>query len=254
MEWIRKNYLAANPAKFQTMHLKSNSIKGIQLNVTVENISLPSSDTMTVLGIDIDDRLTFDGHISNMCIKAERQLNVLQRLKGSLDQDSRMAIYKSFIMYNFNYCPLMWMFTSKTSLSKLENIQKRALRFVLDDYQSGYADLLQNANNVPGIKIMLLRYIAIEVFKCINEINPAYLNAMFIRKDCPYALRDGSILMRPKVNLTHYGLKSFRSYGAKIWNHLPVSYKDRTSLNEFQKMIKSWDGPKCKGSVCALYA
>ena len=81
------------------------------------------------------------------------------------------------------------MFTSKTSLSKLENIQKRALRFVLDDYQSGYTDLLQNAN-VPWIKIMRLRYLAIEVFKCINEINPAYLNAMFIRNECPYALRD----------------------------------------------------------------
>ena len=46
------------------------------------------------------------------------------------------------------------MFTSKTSLSKLGNIQKRALRFALDDYQSGYTDLLQNAN-VPGTKIML---------------------------------------------------------------------------------------------------
>ena len=252
MGWFRKNSLAANPAKFQTMLLKSNSIKDIQLNVTVENISLPSSDTMKVLGIDIDDRLTFDGHISNMCIKAGRQLNVLQRLRGSLDQDSRMAIYKSFIMSNFNYCPLIWMFTSKTSLSKLENIQKRALRFVLDDYQSGYNDLLQNAN-VPGIKIMLLRYLAIEVFKSINEINPAYLNAMFTRKECPYALRDSSILMRPKVNMTQYGLKSFRSYGAKIWNHLPVSYKARISLSEFKTLIKSWDGPKCKCSVCALY-
>ena len=47
------------------------------------------------------------------------------------------------------------MFTSKTSLSKLENIQKRSLRFVLDDYQSGYTDLLHNAN-VPGITIMVL--------------------------------------------------------------------------------------------------
>ena len=47
----------------------SNGIKDIQLNVTVENISLPSSDTMIVLGIDIDDRLTFDGHmISQTCV------------------------------------------------------------------------------------------------------------------------------------------------------------------------------------------
>ena len=107
------------------MLVKSNSIKDTELNVTADNVSPPSSDTMKVLGIDIDARLTFDGHVSNMCIKAGKQLNALQRLKGSLDQDSRMAIYKSFIMFNFNYCPLIWMFTSKPLLSKLENIQKK---------------------------------------------------------------------------------------------------------------------------------
>ena len=144
------------------------------------------------------------------------------------------------------------MFTSKTSLSKLEYIQKRALRFVLDDFQSGYTELLQNAN-VPGIKIMVLRYLAIEMFKCIKGINPAYLNAMFTRKESPYALRDSSILVRPKVKLTQYGLKSFKSYGAKIWNILPTSYKADISLDEFETLIKSWDGPKCKCSVCDLY-
>ena len=158
MEWFRKNSLAANPAKFQTMLLKSNSIKDIQLNVTVENISLPSSETMKVLGIDIDDRLTFDSHISNMCIKAGRQLNVLQRLRGSLDQDSRMAIYKSFIMSNFNYCPLIWMFTSKTSLSKLE-ISKNVL-----------SDLyLMTINRTIMICYKMLMYLELKL--CSNDIS-----------------------------------------------------------------------------------
>ena len=154
MEWFRKNSLAADPAKFQTMLLKSNRIKDTQLDVTVENVSLPSSDTMKVLSIDIDDRLTFDGHISNMRIKAGRQLNALQRLKGSLNQNSRMAIYKRFIMSNSTHCPLMWIFAGKTFLSNLENIQKRGLGFILNDYQSDCTDLLQNAN-VHGIKILL---------------------------------------------------------------------------------------------------
>ena len=63
MEWFRKNSLAAKPDKFQTMLVKSNNIKDAELNVTVDNVSLPSSDVMKVLGIDIDDRLTFDGHV-----------------------------------------------------------------------------------------------------------------------------------------------------------------------------------------------
>ena len=139
---------------------------------------------------------------SQTCIKAGRQLNALQLLKGSLDKNNRMEIYKSFIMSNFNYCPIVWMFTSKTSLYQLENIHKRVLRFVLDGYQSGCTELLQNAN-VPGIKIMVLRYLAIEMFKCIKGIIPAYLNAMFTCNECPYALRDSSILVRPNDKLTN---------------------------------------------------
>ena len=45
------------------------------------------------------------------------------------------------------------MFISKKSLSQLENAPKRALKFVFDDYQSSYTDLLHNAD-VPGIRIM----------------------------------------------------------------------------------------------------
>ena len=39
---------------------------------------------MTVLCITIDSQLNFNVHVSNMCNKAGRQLNVLHRLKGSL--------------------------------------------------------------------------------------------------------------------------------------------------------------------------
>ena len=48
------------------------------------------TDDVTVLGINIDSKLNFNSHVSCMCNKAYRQLNVLQRLKGSLDYMSRL--------------------------------------------------------------------------------------------------------------------------------------------------------------------
>ena len=65
---------------------------------------------------------------------------------------------------------MVWLVTSKSSLSKLGNIQKRALRFVLNDYGTDGKDLLTEAN-VRGIKIMTLRQLAIEVYKSITESN-----------------------------------------------------------------------------------
>ena len=101
------------------------------------------------------------------------------------------------------------MFTLKSSLNVLEDIQRRALRFVLCDYDSCYENLL-TAASVSGIRINLLRSLAIEVLKCVNGLNPDYLNKIIHG--------DTSILSKPKVNYTHYGLKNFSSYGDKMWN------------------------------------
>ena len=247
--WFKINSLEANPSKFQSMLLKNKNVNAEDFNIIVDNDTIDLTASMNVLGINIDDKLNFNSHVSNMCNKAGRQLNVLQRLKGSLDYASRLSIYKSFIMSNFNYCPVVWMFTSKSSLSKLEDIQRRALRFVLDDYTSNYHELLNKAN-VPGVKIMALRYLAIEVYKCVNGLNPKYLNDIFTIKKCKYDLRDDSLINTNKVSTTNHGLKSFKDYGPKIWNLLPESCKGATSLGEFKDLIKSWNGPKCSCSVC----
>ena len=79
MEWFRKknNWLQIQ-RNFKPC--LSKAIASKTLNVTADNVSLPSSYTMKVLGIDIDARLTFDVHVSNMCIKTGKQLNALQRL------------------------------------------------------------------------------------------------------------------------------------------------------------------------------
>ena len=52
--------------------------------------------------------LNFDKQIKNMCMKAARQLDVLQRLSKFLSVGTRLLIFISFTQSNFNYCPLVW--------------------------------------------------------------------------------------------------------------------------------------------------
>ena len=146
--WFKIDSLEANSSKFQSMLMKNKNVNAEDFNIIVDNDTIDLTASMNVLGINMDEKLNLNSHISNMCNKAGRQLNVLQRLKGSLDYASRLSIYKSFIMSNFNYCPVVWMFTSKSSLSKLEDIQRRVLRFVLDDYTSDYHELLNKWLNI----------------------------------------------------------------------------------------------------------
>ena len=99
MNWFKQNSLKANPVKFQTMLISSHGCDIDGLMINVQNTTISCTEIMKVLGVKIDNKLNFAEHISDVCIKAGRQLNILERLKRALDYKSRMVIYKSFIIF-----------------------------------------------------------------------------------------------------------------------------------------------------------
>ena len=91
---------------------------------------IKASPSVNLLGVQIDDQLNFSLHISNICRSAANQLNALIRLKRFLIFEVKKTLINSYFYSNFNYCLLVWMFSSAKSLNKVESLQKRALCFL----------------------------------------------------------------------------------------------------------------------------
>jgi hypothetical protein len=89
--------------------------------------------------------LNFDCHIKNIFKKAVQQLNILKRIGKNLSKLNRLTIFHTFVLSNLNFCPLSWHFCSETNTKKIEKIQERALRFVYQDYEASYENLLIKA-------------------------------------------------------------------------------------------------------------
>ena len=70
------------------------------------------------------------------------------------------------------------MFSSAKSLNKVESLQKRALRFLYDNYDSSYESILKIAGK-STMNVNRLRSLCIEIFKTLNNINPAFMNEIF---------------------------------------------------------------------------
>ena len=153
-----------------------------------------------------------------------------------------MCIYKTFILCHFNYCPIVWHFTGKTNAAKLEKIQERALRFVFNVKESCYADLLAKAN-MPSLELSRLRQLGMEVYKAIHGLSPSFICDIFDKTD-PLKLH----VLQPRT--TSSGIRSFRYQGAKIWNSLPVEFKQAPNIQMFKRLIKTWEGPKCTCTYC----
>ncbi len=105
-------------------------------------VTLESLKVVKILGVHIDFQLKFYEHVSVLCSKASRQINVLARLSKTLDQIGKLKIMQSRILCYFNYCPVVWHYCSKDSILNMEKIQYRALMYVYNDYKSSCVDLL----------------------------------------------------------------------------------------------------------------
>ena len=250
VEWFHSNGMKANTSKFQWIIFSAGKpTTDICVNLCGDDI--PFVSEITVLGVCIDEKLTFNEHIKRVCTKASRQISALQRLSGVLDLDSRKVVYKCFILANFDFCPLVWLFTSRKSISLIRNVEERALRFVLRDSVSGYDTLVDKAN-MDAIRTSTLKKMALEIYKILNGHSPEYLSSLFDKSDFTYKLRDGNRLVQPLTKTTRYGLKSLRYFGSHLWNIMPTNLKSESCFSTFKSMVTKWSGPTCNCSVCNL--
>ena len=78
---------------------------------------LEASELVTVLEIQIDNKLNFENYIKSLCSKASQKLRSLQRISNLLYMQKKNLLFNFIIKSQFSYFPLVWMFCSRRSNS-----------------------------------------------------------------------------------------------------------------------------------------
>ena len=134
IDWLERNQMIANPDKFRAALVTKGRDDTVGEKLNIQGKQIQPENAVRFLAVKIDHRLTFDDHISDLCRKAAAQLNALKRrVKGYLDFKTKEILVQSFVFSNFNYCPLVWHFSSEKSVKNIEKIHERALRFLYND-------------------------------------------------------------------------------------------------------------------------
>ena len=128
--------MIVNPEKFKAILFTKSKENTAGYPIMLRGHEIESEDLVTLLGVTTDYKLSFENHIQELCQRASAQLNALKRLGYFMETKARKTMVQSFILANFNYCPLVWYFTSAKQIDKIEKIQERALRYISDDYDS----------------------------------------------------------------------------------------------------------------------
>ena len=241
--------MIVNPGKFKAILLQKNKRNTSEHPIVLTDHEIKTQESVTLLGVTIDYKLSFEEHVSNLCQKASAQLSTLKRLGVFMSHQTRETMVQSFILEYFNYCPSMWYFTSAKQINKMEKIQQRAFTFITNDYSSSYKKLL-NDSNTSTMAIKRVHSLCTEIFKRLNNLNAPCMKNLFHRKASIYSLRSSNDLLVPRVNQTTIELRSIRYEGAVMWNHLPKHIKTAENIATFKKLIRNWKGPQFKCAYC----
>ena len=143
-------------------------------------------------------------------------------------------IMKAFIESQFGYCPLVWMFHSRSLNNKINRIHERALRIKYNDKSSSFQKLLDKDNSVTihhkNIKILIT-----ETYKFFQGLSPPPMDENFVERNSNYSLRWNNVLIRRRVNSLRYGTETVSFLPPEIWGILPNDIKAFRQLNPIHK-------------------
>ena len=99
---------------------------------------------------------------------------------------------KAYVAFQCGYCPLVWMFHSRSLNNKINSLYERALRITYGDRLSSFENLLKKDNSV-SIHHRNIQALATEMFKVKNNIAPEIMKELFTSKMSSYDLRNNNL-------------------------------------------------------------
>ena len=199
--------------------------------VSIDGIQITSINAETLWGITIDSELNFENYLSDICNKVSRKINAL----GPIALEKRRIVMKIFIESQFNYCPLIWMFHSRTINNKINHLHEKALRIVYSDFKSSFEGVLMKDNTFK------IQSLAIEIYKFLNGLSTSFLNNIFHKNiSNSYDFRNPKELYSRNPETVRYGTETVSYIAPKIWSKVPETIKMSSSLESFFKKIRKW--------------
>ena len=208
-EWFHNNRLKSNARKCNLITSSTSPVE-----IQIENTIISSVKRVKLLAVHTDDRLDFDYHVNQICKKASKKIHTLSRVCKYVNQNKRRMLMKAFIIFQFSYCPLVWIFHSRNTKNKVSKIHERALRLVYDDR--------------PCVS-----------FDFVNK---------------PYDLRNNRILFGKRNRTVFYGTESLSSLTPRIWELIPQLLKDETELFQFKTKMKTCTTSQYPYRLCKKYS
>ena len=225
-KWAKKWLVTFNPQKTKSLYVSlKNNLNPPRL--IFDGHYLDNIDSHKHLGLELNSKLTWKNHIDSITSTADKKLNLLTHLKHTLDRQTLLIMYQSFIRPSLEYGNIIWCNISEAECESLDKVQRRAARIITGGTISTSVRCLYQELSLETLQSRRDRHILLMFHKIVNNNVPSYLvelKPIPVNQRQNYNLRRENMLTMPKCRLTKYQ-RSFLPTAIKLWNTLPPFVK-----------------------------
>ena len=239
MKWVDSNKLSLNIQKTSYIIISNKNV-GNNFKIKLKDIELTRSNTAKILGVIIDEKLTFKDHINSLVNKLAKYMYILVKLAKSIPLYVLRKIYFAHIHPHLLYCLPVYGSTTKSNTHQIITMQKRIIRLLSGsrDFYCHTPPLFKKLNILQFDHLLNLSLLK-EIHKVINNNTCEFLqtNHLINQTEREIILRNNTNLQTPFYRLTK--ARQAVSYVSTIlYNSLPDDIKNERSIKSYARKIK----------------
>ena len=116
------------PRNTQAANTNKRRMEGVSPTFAINDFEVSQVTTAKSLGVTIDDRLDWNGHIEKVTKKVASGIGAIKRISHLFPQATLQLIYQALIQPHFDYCNTVWGNCGITLSNKVQKLQNRAAR------------------------------------------------------------------------------------------------------------------------------
>jgi hypothetical protein len=246
--WLNVNKLTLNIPKTNYLlffNQKPNTTKKVIFTVKINNTLLTRTLAATILGVTLDQHLTFQDHIKKVKSKLSSALFILTRVRGCLSFSTAIQFYHSFFASHLSYCLSVWGSSAQSYLHPIQVLQNRYLKKILYCHRRTHSSIIYKQLSILPLLDLYRFHVALLIHKFVYNIVslPAPLHSVFKSLSHTHTHSTRSSTSLDLFIPSHSKLSrknSIAIQGPLIWNNLSFELKTIISISKFKFQLKNY--------------
>ena len=180
----------------------------------------------------MDEHLTWDKHINEVCNKLRSLFHVFYNIRRYLSKENIKTLYYTLIYSRIKYGLTVYGLAGITKLNKIQFLQNQLLK-VLSSKKIRYStDRLHNEFEILKVEDMVNQEILTFVYNYFANSLPSAFDNYYETLASVHGIntRHGNDLLRKVIHRTKMGALSVKIHGAELWNKLDNNLKSISNV------------------------